>query len=164
MDQSKFAKIIAILKVAYPYNFKDIDEVEVIALTKLYMEQLGSYNINVIKRAISSIISKSKFMPSVAEIKEECEEILNNYENDILKGMYEAGYFKKGSYKELSDEQALRNYEKATMWVNKGIIPKWLLEDMIAYGYKPELKLETSKNKMVEDKSNGRKNIQLSNN
>jgi hypothetical protein len=46
--------------------------------------------------------------------------------------MYDDGYFKKG-IQELTDEQANRNYDKAIRWIEKGIIPNWLLEDIKKY-------------------------------
>lgn len=39
------------------------------------------------------------------------------------------------------------------MWINKGIIPEWLLEDMIAYGYKASPRIESSKPLQLENKS-----------
>ena len=57
---------------------------------------------------------------------------------------YEA-YFKNGIFGELSKEQQSRNYEKSIMWLNKGIVPKWLLKDMMKYGYKPVIIYNSTK-------------------
>ena len=43
------------------------------------------------------------------------------------------GYFNNGTYGDLSDEQANRNFDKALSWLEKGIIPSFLKEDMEAY-------------------------------
>ena len=47
--------------------------------------------------------------------------------------MKEDGYFKRGVYGELSEEQEFRNYDKALMWLDKGIIPEFLREDIKKY-------------------------------
>lgn len=82
-------------------------------------------------------------MPNAIQLRELCEatEVKNTF--DILDKMWADGYFKKSPFGELSPEQQSRNFEKAIMWLNKGIIPEWLLEDMIAYGYKPITEIET---------------------
>lgn len=97
---------------------------------------------NVFYKTIDNL--KNKFMPNAIELYELCEttEIKNTF--DILDLMWADGYFKKSPFGELAPEQQSRNFEKAVMWLNKGIIPEWLLEDMIAYGYKPTAQLETS--------------------
>lgn len=46
--------------------------------------------------------------------------------------MYDDGYFKKG-FQELTDEHANRNYNKAIRWIEKGILPQFLLEDINEY-------------------------------
>ena len=46
--------------------------------------------------------------------------------------MYDDGYFKKG-YQELTDEHANKNYDKAIRWIEKGIIPQFLLDDINEY-------------------------------
>ena len=42
------------------------------------------------------------------------------------------GYFKKW-YQELTDEHTSRNYDKAIRWIEKVIIPQFLLDDMNKY-------------------------------
>ena len=78
-------------------------------------------------------------MPSIAEILDKCDSSAKTYSYDILEKMKNDGYFKRGAYGELDDTHATRNYEKATMWLSKGIIPQWLLENMMSYGYKKML-------------------------
>ncbi|MBR4260633.1 MAG: hypothetical protein IKQ33_01600 [Clostridia bacterium] len=55
---------------------------------------------------------------------------------NTLEIMKNDGYFKKGNYGELSSEEETRNYEKAKLFVEKGIIPSWLKEDMEYYSNK----------------------------
>lgn len=140
MEQSKLISgIILKLKVAYPYFFKDLEDEEFVALTKMYQEQIIGYTPEIVLKAIDEIIRTSKFMPSIAEILDKCDSSAKTYSYDILEKMKNDGYFKRGAYGELDDTHATRNYEKATMWLSKGIIPQRLLEDMMSYGYKKML-------------------------
>lgn len=137
MEQSKLISgVMAKLRIAYPYYFKDLDEELILGMVKVYQEQLVGYTPEIVLKAIDEIIKTSKFMPSIAEILERCDSQVKTYSYDILKIMLEDGYFKRGAYGELDNIHATRNYEKATMWLSKGIIPEWLLEDMKKYGYK----------------------------
>lgn len=137
MEQSKLISgVIAKLRIAYPYYFKELDEEMLLGLIKMYQDQITGYTPEIVLKAIDEIIRTSKFMPTIADILEKCDSQAKTYTFDILKIMLEDGYFKRGSYGELEDNHAIRNYEKATMWLSKGIIPEWLLEDMKKYGYK----------------------------
>lgn len=145
MEQSKLISgVMAKLRIAYPYYFKDLDEELILGMVKVYQEQLVGYTSEIVLKAIDEIIRTSKFMPSIAEILEKCDSQVKTYSYDILKIMSEDGYFKRSAYGELDDIHATRNYEKATMWLSEGIIPEWLLEDMKKYGYKT--------NKLLPDK------------
>lgn len=142
MEQSKLISgVIAKLRIAYPYYFKELDEEMLLGLIKMYQDQITGYTPEIVLKAIDEIIRTSKFMPTIADILEKCDSQAKTYTFDILKIMLEDGYFKRGSYGELEDNHAIRNYEKATMWLSKGIIPEWLLEDMKKYGYKVNILL-----------------------
>lgn len=136
MEQSKLvSSIIAKLKIAYQYYFKDLTDEEFVGLVNMYQEQIVGYRPEVILKSVNDIISKSKFMPSVAEILENCSNKEDEYKNEILKKMYDDGYFKRSVVGELDDNHAIRNYEKSLSFMKNGIIPNWLLEDMKKYGY-----------------------------
>lgn len=136
MEQSKLiSMVIARLKLAYPYYFKDLDTEEFIALVGMYQEELSGYNELTLMSAVRSLIRKNKFMPSIHELIQECEKSIQYEKNNVLERMKDDGYFKRGPYGELDNSQSTRNYEKALMWVEQGTIPDWLLEDMRLYGY-----------------------------
>lgn len=161
MEQSKLVSgIIAKLRIAYPYYFKELRESSendelLLALIGMYQEQIVGYTPEIVLKAIDEIIKTSKFMPTIAEILEKCDKQARNYTFDILEKMKKDGYFKCGVYGELNGIQATRNYEKATMWLSKGIIPDWLLKDMMKYGYKIN-KLLPNKEKIESIESNVR--------
>lgn len=147
MEQSKLISvIIARLKIAYPYYFKELTMEELAGLVSMYQEELGIYNELTLMDAIKSIIRKNKFMPTIKEIIDECENLKSYKKNIIIEKMRADGYFKRCVVSELDDAQAFRNYEKALMWIEKGIIPTWLLEDMRKYGYVDENSLITNSN------------------
>lgn len=135
MEQSRLiSSVIAKLKIAYPYYFKELKTEELAGMISLYREFLSEYNELTLNNAIKSIISKSKYMPSINELINECEALKKSKAVPILDTMLKDGYFKKGIY-ELEVTHATRNYEKALMWMEQGIIPDWLLEDMKKYGF-----------------------------
>lgn len=147
MEASKLiSMIIAKLKIAYPYYFKELTDEEFLGLIAMYQEQLNEYNEITLSNAIKSIIKKNKFMPTIKEIIDECENFKSYKKNVIVEKMRADGYFKRCVVGELDDIQAIRNYEKALMWLEKGIIPSWLLEDMREYGYADENSLITNSN------------------
>ena len=130
MDQSKsISKALMKLKIAYSYYFKDMPEEEFIGLISIYKDALSDYNNATIESAINKIIKTNKFMPSVAEVIEECNKSLCYKSNQIIQRMYDSGYF----HINVTDEQAKLNYQKALMFVEKGIVPKWLVIDMKDY-------------------------------
>lgn len=147
MEQSKLiSTVIAKLRIAFPYYFKDLTMEELAGLVSMYQDFLSGYNELTINSAVKSIISKNKYMPSINELIDECENCKKSRGNLILNKMNNDGYFNRGSMCELDDIHANRNYEKALMWIEKGIIPSWLLEDMKKYGYAEDKELITSKN------------------
>lgn len=150
MDKSKLiSSVIAKLRIAYPYYFKELDEDMILAMVKMYQDNLGMFNYQTISNAIDEIIKTSKYMPSMAEIIEKCETFKVGRGNFILETMFKDGYFKKGVV-ELTDEHANRNYEKALSFIERGIIPDWLLKDMKEYGYVEDLRLTNINTPMLE--------------
>lgn len=134
MEQSKLiSEIVMKLKTMYPYYFEKMDEMQIASLCKTYQEELSQYNEETLKSAIKEIIRTSKYMPSLNEIIEQCEKSRVHQTNEIVELMWKDGYFKKGAYGELDDSQAYRNYNKTLKFIEEGIIPEWLREDMKKY-------------------------------
>ena len=127
MKPIEFTQQMKILSVSYG---KDLDEETV----EVWYEYFKSIEKEVFKRALKKIITTSKYMPSISEILEECEKTDKEIKLNVLDQMKERGYFKDVS-----------EYEKTIMWLEKGIVPKWLLEDM-----RKEYKLLASEKKLLE--------------
>lgn len=121
MEQLDFSKIIKVLMISYPYYFKDMDKENTIMLNQLYYSKLKKYNYNVVANAINKIIETKEFMPTLAEIINECDKEYKKYYKQKIDSMYKNGYFK-------TDEE----YGKALQWLfeEKPIVPQWLLKDI----------------------------------
>jgi hypothetical protein len=134
MEKSKLiGSLIIRLKTAYPYYFRDLKEEETLGMYAMYEEELSQYNEETLTNAIKEIIRTSKYMPSLNEIIEQCEKSRTHQANEIVEKMWKDGYFKKSAYGELDESQAYRNYNKTLKFIEEGIIPEWLREDMKKY-------------------------------
>lgn len=135
MEQSNFSKIVNVLRIAYPYYFKDMEKESTIMFNQLYYSKLKKYDYVVVSSAINKIIEKSEFMPTIAEILTECDKETRRLYKIKIDKMYANGFFK-------TDQE----YGKALQWLfeDKPIIPNWLLEEI--NGYEEKL-LISKKNK-----------------
>lgn len=146
MEKSKLiGSLIIRLKTAYPYYFRDLKEEETLGMYAMYEEELSQYNEETLTSVIKEIIRTSKYMPSLNEIIEQCEKSRVHQTNKIVELMWQDGYFKRGAYGELDDSQAYRNYNKTLKFIEEGIIPDWLKQDMKEY----YSKLITSKEQKI---------------
>ena len=144
MEQSRLiSSVIAKLKIAYPYYFKELKKEELAGMISMYQDFLSDYNELTLNSAIKSIISKSKYMPSMNELLEECELCKTTQKNIVIEKMIKAGYFKDS-----------REIEKTYHCLEEGIIPKWLLEDMKKYGYEDGHNLISTNSKMLGGSNN----------
>ena len=140
MEQSKLISVvIARLKIAYPYYFKELTMEELAGLVSMYQEELSIYNELTLMNAIKSIIRKSKFMPTLKEILDECELCKTTQKNIVIERMIKAGYFKDP-----------KEIDKTYKFMEEGIIPNWLLEDMNGYEDSHNL-ISTNSTKMLNN-------------
>lgn len=141
MEHSKLISgMIAKFKIAYPYYFKDLKSEELIGMISMFQEELSEYNELTISNATKSIIRKNKFMPTLKEIIDECENVRTYKINVIIEKMKKAGYFKDP-----------REIDKTYKFIEEGIIPDWLVEDMKKYGYEEEKSLGYKNLKLLGD-------------
>jgi hypothetical protein len=115
MTAEEFIKIMKILSLSYS---KDFDEDTI----KVWYMQFKNIEIEIFKKAINEIIRRNKFMPSIAELLEECEKQNKNKKFSVLEKMKSDGYFKYVS-----------EYDKATKWLESEIIPDWFKEELKKY-------------------------------
>ncbi len=129
ITKEQFAKAMLYLGMAYN---KEIQQ----GTIQIWYEYFKEGDINVLMKAIKNISASSKFLPTVAELIEECEKIEHNFRYEIIEKMREDGYFKRCVVGEQSEIEEMIDYNKAIACVCREIIPSWLEEDMISYGYK----------------------------
>lgn len=115
MKQDELVKGLKVLGIAYGKEFSKEE-------CATYYEFLQDYNYETFKKAIKSIIRKSKFIPKISDLIEECEAQKEQLKYDVIEYMHACNYFKD-----------VREYDKAVMWYSKGILPTWLKEDMKKY-------------------------------
>lgn len=137
MEQSNFSKIVNVLRIAYPYYFKDMEKESTIMFNQLYYSKLKKYDYVVVSSAINKIIEKNEFMPTIAEILTECDKETRRLYKIKIDKMYANGFFK-------TDQE----YGKALQWLfeDKPIIPNWLLEEI--NGYEEKLLMSKKQIKM----------------
>ena len=129
ITKEQFAKAMLYLGMAYN---KEIQQ----GTIQIWYEYFKEGDINVLMRAVKNISANNKFLPTVAELIEECEKIETSQRYIILDKMLADGYFKKCAVGEQSYIEEMSDYNKAVAIASRDIIPSWLEEDMISYGYK----------------------------
>lgn len=140
MEQSKsISEMIAKFKIVYPYYFKDLDKNAFLGVVALYQESLSKYNAQTISKAVTEILKKSKFMPTISELIEQCELNISYNQNETIERMIKNNYFKNSN-----------EITKAYHFIEERNIPNWLLEDMKKYGYNDgKILLETNEIKKL---------------
>lgn len=111
----EFIKNMTYLGLAYDKQYTQ-EEI------KLYYDFLKDFNDDVIVKAIKEIIKTSKFIPKITELVECCQKIKESIRFDVLEYMNKVGYFKD-----------TREYQKASLFLEKNVIPYWLQKDIDIY-------------------------------
>lgn len=115
MTPEQFKDSMAYLGVAYGKEFTQQE------LT-IYFDFLREYSDATLVAAIKNIIRKSKFLPKINELVDECDNCKEQVKHDVLEFMRSKGYFK-----------SINEYEKATRWLETGVIPGWFKVDLNEY-------------------------------
>lgn len=118
-------EFISGMKKLGSFYFKELTNEQI----SLWYEMFQDVSVDVFNQAIKEISRENKFMPNANELFNKCSQLNKNNLLDLVKFMYDDGYFHRG-VERLSDEQASRNLDKTMMWLEKGIIPSFLKEDM----------------------------------
>ena len=121
-------EFISGMKKLGSFYFKELTNEQI----SLWYEMFQDVSVDVFNQAIKEISRENKFMPNANELFNKCSQLNKSNLLDLIKFMYDDGYFHRG-VERLSDEQASRNLDKTMMWLEKGIIPSFLKEDMQEY-------------------------------
>lgn len=142
MDKLDFVEGIKILSSCYQKVISDDDIL-------IWYEMLKDIEPEVFKKAIIELYKEKAYMPTIHDILDKTKTVKNNYYLSILEQMKKDGYFKLGVVP-LSPEQKDRNYVKSIKWIEIGIIPRFLLEDMQKYINKSSNKLNGNDKNYLE--------------
>ena len=113
-------------------------------------EFLKEYEYETFIKAVKEIIRTSKFLPKISELIEACEKYKLTANKDVIDYMRSVGYFSYSAYGEVTEEKASRNYGKALRFIELGVIPDWLQEDIDYYvNQMHQLRLEAENNKLL---------------
>lgn len=115
MGKDEFVESMTYLGLAFNKTFTKNELI-------LHYDFLKEYDDEIFTKAVKNIIKKSKFLPKINELIEECEIVKEEVKFNILEIMKNDGYFKN-----------IKEYEKATNFLKSGIIPKWFVNDMNNY-------------------------------
>lgn len=143
MTPLQFVKCMKYLCDCY---LSDMDEDDI----KIWYEYFDGISYTTLLQAIKEIVLESKFFPNAPTLKKKCIEVNKNRIFGVINLMKEDGYFKRGTYGDLSSEQELRNYDKTLMWLEKGIIPEFLKEDIKYYMNKYDKQIENKNRRQID--------------
>lgn len=115
MNEQQFVNAMSYLGVAFGKTYTQNE-------IMLHYDFLKEYNEATLIKAIKNIIKKTKFLPKVNELIEECEACQEEVKFEILEYMRFKGYFK-----------APNEYDKANAWLQRNVAPTWFKNDMKRY-------------------------------
>lgn len=115
MSEQELVKGLTYLGMAYGKEYSKIE-------CEQHYDFLKDYSYETFISAIKSIIRTSKFLPKITELLEECEKHKEQVKHEVVEFMKSQGYFKD-----------IREYEKATLFMERGIVPEWLQNDINRY-------------------------------
>lgn len=141
MDKIDFTEGMKILSSCYHKQINNDDFI-------IWYEMLQDKDPEVFRKAIIEICKERSYMPTIHDVLEKIESVNNSFYLHILEQMKNDGYFKKGIVP-LTSEQEERNYDKSIRWIEKGIIPKFLEEEMKEYMIKSSSKLNNKDQKLI---------------
>ena len=110
------------------YYFKELTNDQLV----IWYEMFKDVSNDDFNQAIKELSRESQYMPNANILLEKCSQINIRNISQVVQFMYEDGYFHKG-IERLSDEQANRNFDKTMMWIEKGIVPSFLEDDINSY-------------------------------
>lgn len=112
MKKEDVTKILAILKMAYPNFYKDMEKEEVETTILLYQEMFEECDIRLVVMAVKELINSFKYPPTIADIKNKMYE-LTSKENEqsstelwdkLLKAIRNGTYGCEKEFEQLPDE------------------------------------------------------------
>ena len=75
MTREESMKLLALIKVAYPYSYKDMDDATVKATVNMWFQSFSDVPYVLMEMAFNSFRVKSKYPPTVADFYEELSDL-----------------------------------------------------------------------------------------
>ena len=145
MKLEELVKGLNFLGLAYGKEYSQLEAQQVYEFVK-------EYDYDTFIRATKQIIRTSKFIPKIADLIEACESQKDVRKIEVIDSMKDSGYFYL-SYRpdhKLDEAHATRNYIKVRNFIERGIIPDWLKEDINYYYQKMKTEqIELKENKLL---------------
>lgn len=94
MTKQEVNKLLALMKANYSYAFKTMSQQDKYLLLNTWTFTLQDLNADVVMIAVMQLISESKWLPTVAEIRKKCQSLY-----------YAASYAPRDLFDNLSDEE-----------------------------------------------------------
>ena len=143
MRIEELVKGLNFLGLAYGKEYSQMEAQQVYEFVK-------EYEYDTFIKATKEIIRTSKFLPRIADLIEACEKYKGSERKEVIDYMRSVGYFKYSAYGEVTEEKASRNYCKALRFIELGVIPDWLQEDIDYYvNQMHQLRLQDKQNKLL---------------
>lgn len=115
MKAIEFTKEMKLLAMSYDKDFTE-------ETINFWYQNFKNINKDIFTKAVKKVIANNKYMPSIAELLDICKKEQKNVKLIVLEKMKNDNYFKTS-----------KEYEKVIKWIEKDIIPEWLLNDMKNY-------------------------------
>jgi hypothetical protein len=130
MKQEELVKGLTYLGMAYGKEYSKLE-------CEQHYDFLKEYSYETFVPAIKNIIKTSTFVPKISDLINACESAKSTTRFDVIEFMNKVGYFKHP-----------KEYEKATLFMEKGIVPEWLQKDINKY-YKQMVSNRLDHNEML---------------
>ena len=75
MTVEESIKLLALIKLAYPNSYKDIDKDTQLATVNMWQRNFNSVPFGIMEMALDHFVKKSKFPPTISDICEELKSI-----------------------------------------------------------------------------------------
>ena len=104
MTLEESVKLLALIKLAYPNSYKDIDKDTQLATVKMWQRNFDTIPLAIIEMALDHFVKKSKFPPTIADMWDELKNLHYEAVQNVL----------------LLDDGERRNLNKYIMEQTKG--------------------------------------------
>ena len=86
MTLEESVKLLALIKLAYPNSYKDIDKDTQLATVKMWQRAFDIVPFTIVELALDHFVKVSKFPPTIADICEELKSVYYEALQNVLSG------------------------------------------------------------------------------